>query len=90
MLYWSSFEQHPFPGSLMKPWSEIQCFFRISFGERLSGACGCQAEAITAELADLGEMSLGPGVSDVQVRAERVVQGSMAGGCSKLQLLGRG
>lgn len=64
--------------------------FRISFGERLSGACRGQAEAITAELPDSGEMSLGTGVSDVQVRAERVVQGSLAGGCSKLQLLGRG
>lgn len=64
--------------------------FRISFGERLSGACRCQAEAITAELPDLGEMSLGTGVSDVQVRAEGAVQGSQAGGCSKLQLLGRG
>lgn len=89
MLYWNSFEQHPFPGSLMKPRSEIQCLSEYPLG-RLSGACRGQAEAITAELPDSGEMSLGTGVSDVQVRAERVVQGSLAGGCSKLQLLGRG
>lgn len=55
-------------------------FFRISFGERLSGACRCQAEAITAELAGLGEMSLGTGVSDVQGRAGRRMQQTSAAG----------
>lgn len=46
--------------------------FRKSFGERLPGACRCQAEAIAAELTALGEMSLRIGVSDVQVSAEIV------------------
>lgn len=61
--------------------------FRKSFGKRLSGASRCQAEAITAKLTDLGEMSLGTGVSDVQVRAEIIIQGSLVGGCGRLQLL---
>lgn len=71
MLYWNSFEQHPFPGSLMEPLVRNSVSFRISFGERLSGACSCQAEALRAFLLpDSGAMSLGTGVSDVQVRAE--------------------
>lgn len=32
MLYWNSFEQHPFPGSLMKPRSEIQCLSEYPLG----------------------------------------------------------
>lgn len=56
----------------MKPWSELRCLAcRRSFGERLPGACRCQAEAIAAELTHLGEMSPRMRVSDVQLRTKR-------------------
>lgn len=32
MLSLNSFEQHLFPGSLMKPWSEIQCLSEYPLG----------------------------------------------------------